>query len=81
MPVLPTMLSPHLDSVPSHQWTPDTYFQLATGSGTNRLRLDVLYERTRADTLDLARSRPSSLEPKDLVWSGDVVCAVAWEVP
>ena len=59
-----------------HQWTPETYFQLATGSGMNRLRLDVLDERTRADTLDLARSRLSSLEPEHLVWSGDVVCAV-----
>ena len=63
----------------THQWTPDTYFQLATGSGMNRQRLDVLDEGARAETLDVARSRLSSLEPEDLVWSGDVVCAVARE--
>ena len=61
----------------SHQWTAETYFQLATGSGMNRVRLDVLDEPTRAATLDLARTRLSSLEPKDLLWSGDVICAVA----
>ena len=60
-----------------HQWTPETYFQLATGSGMNRLRLEVLDEQARAETLDLAHRRLSLLEPEDLVWSGDVVCAVA----
>lgn len=61
----------------SHQWTPDTYIQLASGSGMNRLRLDALDEQTRADTLGLAHRRVSSLEAKDLLWSGDVICAVA----
>ena len=43
----------------------------------NRFRLDALDEKTRADTLDLARTRLASLEAKDLLWSGDVICAVA----
>jgi SAM-dependent methyltransferase len=60
-----------------HQWTPDTYFQLATGSGLNRRRLDVLDEATRVDAIELARMRLSGLEAPDLVWSGGVVCAVA----
>jgi len=61
----------------SHQWTPDAYFRLATGSGMNRQRLDVLDDQARAATLDLARRRIAALTPSDLVWSGKVVCAVA----
>jgi hypothetical protein len=61
----------------NHQWTPDTYFQHAEGLGLNRVRLDVLDEQARAETLNRARVRLSSLEPEDLLWSGDVVCAVA----
>ena len=60
-----------------HQWTADTYLQLATGSGMNRHRLDVLDEQSRTATLDVARRRLSSLKPNDLLWSGDVICAVA----
>jgi SAM-dependent methyltransferase len=61
----------------SRQWTPAAYLDLATGSGMNRVRLDALDERTRANTLELARNRLSSLPPEDLFWSGDVVCAAA----
>jgi hypothetical protein len=60
-----------------HQWTPDAYFRLATGSGMNRHRLDALDEQSRAATLDLAWRRLSALEPQDLLRSGDVICAVA----
>lgn len=61
----------------SQQWTADTYFQLATGSGMNRVRLDVLDDQARTSTLELAHQRLASLAPEELLWSGDVVCAVA----
>ena len=60
-----------------HQWTPDTYWQLATGSGLNRLRLDALNDQTRAQTLTRVRQRLAALRPSDFAWSGEVVCAVA----
>jgi SAM-dependent methyltransferase len=59
-----------------HQWTPETYWRLATGSGLNRLRLAALDEQTRADTLRSARRRLAELPPADFAWSGEVVCAV-----
>ena len=61
----------------SHQWTQESYCQLATGSGLNRLRLEALDEPTRAKTVALARKRLDELEAKDFAWSGVVVCAVA----
>jgi trans-aconitate methyltransferase len=61
----------------SHQWTPDTYWQLATGSGLNRLRLDTLDEETRTDTLTVARQRLAALQPPDFAWTGTVICSVA----
>ena len=60
-----------------HQWTPDTYWKLASGSGLNRLRLQVLDDGTRADALARARDRLSNLPPQDFEWSGEVICAVA----
>jgi ubiquinone/menaquinone biosynthesis C-methylase UbiE len=61
----------------SHQWTPDTYWQLATGSGLNRLRLERLDDEMRADTLTVARQRLAALQPRDFAWTGTVVCSVA----
>jgi ubiquinone/menaquinone biosynthesis C-methylase UbiE len=59
------------------QWTLDTYWQMATGSGLNRLRLDQLDYAARADTLTRARRRLQNLEAADFAWRGEVVCAVA----
>lgn len=59
------------------QWSAASYFALATGSGMNRTRLDVLDPPTLAATLELARTRINALDVSDLEWSGDVVCAVA----
>jgi ubiquinone/menaquinone biosynthesis C-methylase UbiE len=61
----------------SHQWTPDTYWQMATGSGLNRVRLDALDEDVRAATLGRARQRLEALDPTDFAWAGQVVCAIA----
>jgi hypothetical protein len=61
----------------SHQWTPDTYWKLASGSGVNRTRLAALDDRTRADTMTRAQVRLAELETSDFAWTGEVVCAVA----
>ena len=61
----------------AHQWTADTYWRLAAGSGVNRVRLDALDVATRAATLQRARQRLDSLDPADFAWTGEVVCAVA----
>ena len=61
----------------SHQWTPDTYWQMATGSGMNRMRLEALDEDVRAATLGRARQRLDTLEATDFAWAGQVVCAIA----
>jgi SAM-dependent methyltransferase len=60
-----------------HQWTPESYWRLATGSGLNRLRLDALDEQARVETLRLAHQRLSELQPVDFAWTGEVICAVA----
>jgi ubiquinone/menaquinone biosynthesis C-methylase UbiE len=60
-----------------HQWTPATYFRLAIGNGLNQLRLDTLEEQTRAETLQLASQRLAELQPADLAWTGEVICATA----
>jgi ubiquinone/menaquinone biosynthesis C-methylase UbiE len=61
----------------SHQWTPDTYWQMATGSGLNRVRLDALDDDVRAAALGRARQRLEALDPTDFAWAGQVVCAIA----
>jgi ubiquinone/menaquinone biosynthesis C-methylase UbiE len=61
----------------SHQWTPETYWQLATGSGLNRVRLDALDDDVRTATLGRARQRLEALDPTDFAWTGQVVCAIA----
>jgi SAM-dependent methyltransferase len=59
-----------------HQWDAPTYWQLATGSGVNRTRLDQLEPQVRAETLDSARRRLDALPSEAFRWSGQVVCAV-----
>jgi SAM-dependent methyltransferase len=60
-----------------HQWTPESYLRLATGSGVNQLRLAALEPRARDAVVDRARERLGALEPDAFAWSGEVVCAVA----
>lgn len=59
-----------------HQWDPSTYWQLATGSGMNRARLDQLEPSVRAETLRRVRRRLDALPSDAFRWSGQVVCAV-----
>jgi SAM-dependent methyltransferase len=61
----------------SHQWNPDTFWRLVTGSGQNRLRLDGVDDQTRQSVLTLARRRLASLGPDDYEWTGEVTCLIA----
>jgi SAM-dependent methyltransferase len=60
-----------------HQWDPSTYWQLATGFGVNRTRLQQLNPATRTEVLDHARERLDTLPPSAFSWTGQVLCAVA----
>lgn len=60
-----------------HHWDPPTYWQLATGSGVNKLRLQQLDPTARADVLDRARRRLFDLPSDAFNWTGKVLCAVA----
>jgi SAM-dependent methyltransferase len=64
-----------------HQWDPPTYWQLATGSGVNRLRLQQLDPITRAHVLHRARQRLDALPLGAFNWTGRVLCAVATKPP
>lgn len=61
----------------SHQWQPSTYWEMATGSGLNRTRLQRIDADARRGVLDRARERLETLRREDYAWSGEVVCAVA----
>jgi ubiquinone/menaquinone biosynthesis C-methylase UbiE len=61
----------------SHQWTAETYWRLAIGSGPNRLRIDALAEPVRTEALEHARRRMDELDAASLAWSGEVVCTVS----
>jgi SAM-dependent methyltransferase len=61
----------------SHQWEPATYWQLATGSGFNRTRLQRLDPDARREVLAVAQERLDILGAEDYAWSGEVVCAIA----
>jgi SAM-dependent methyltransferase len=60
-----------------HRWDPPSFWQLATGSGVNRRRLDLIDASTRRDLLAHLRDRLDALDPDDFAWSGEVVCTVA----
>ena len=61
----------------NHRWEPATFWQLVTGTGANRARLQLVDPETRARLLASIRARLDSLDPDDFVWWGEVVCAVA----
>jgi SAM-dependent methyltransferase len=60
-----------------HQWDAATYWQLATGSGVNRMRLQQLDPTARTQVLDHARRRLDGLPLDAFSWTGKVLCAVA----
>jgi hypothetical protein len=59
------------------QWDRSSYFRLASGGGASRARLSLVDSATRAKVLVLLRQRLEQLSPGDLLWEGEVICAVA----
>jgi SAM-dependent methyltransferase len=61
----------------THRWEPATFWQLVTGTGAYRARLQLADPDTRTRLLPSVRARLDALDPDDFVWWGEVVCAVA----
>jgi len=59
------------------QWDRASYLRLASGGGASRVRLSLVGSATRADVLALLRRGLEHLSPGDLLWEGEVICAVA----
>ena len=60
-----------------HEWDQSSFWELASGSGSNRIRLSQLGSAARAGVLARLTSTLSQLGPGDFVWEGEVICAVA----
>jgi len=60
-----------------HQWDRSSFWELATGSGTGRVRLSLVDAATRASVLTRGHSRLGQLAPHDYRWEGEIICAVA----
>ena len=60
-----------------HEWDRSSFWELASGSGSNRIRLSQLGSAARAGVLARLTSTLSQLGPGDFVWEGEVICAVA----
>jgi SAM-dependent methyltransferase len=63
-----------------HQWDSATFWELATGSGANQLRLSHVDAATGVGVLARAQSDLSRLTPKDFLWEGEIICAIATKV-
>ena len=61
----------------SKQWDAESFFALATGSGTSRQRLAQLDPAVVTPMLEQVRERFDRLGPEDFRWEGEVICAVA----
>jgi SAM-dependent methyltransferase len=59
------------------QWDPKSFWALATGSGVNRQRLELIDRERRSRLLARFRGQLSKLGPEDYRWEGEVICAVA----
>jgi ubiquinone/menaquinone biosynthesis C-methylase UbiE len=61
-----------------HVFTPERFWELRTGSGSNRVRLSALSEPDRRRVLDEMRERFAQLDPqRDYVFRGELICAVS----
>jgi hypothetical protein len=60
-----------------HEWDRSSFWELASGSGSNRIRLSQLGSAARAGVLARLTSTLSQLGAGDFVWEGAVICAVA----
>jgi hypothetical protein len=59
------------------QWDPSWYLRLAAGGGANRARLARVDAATRADVLKRLGCALNRLGPADLLFEGEVLCAIA----
>jgi SAM-dependent methyltransferase len=59
------------------QWDPESFWALATGSGVNRQRLDLIDRERRSQLLARFRGQLNKLGPEDYRWEGEVICAMA----
>jgi len=60
-----------------HQWDRSSYWELATGWGANRARLNRIDAGARARLLDRVHADLDRLDPAGFRWDGEVICAVA----
>jgi SAM-dependent methyltransferase len=60
-----------------HQWDRSSFWELASGSGPNRVRLSRLGPAARAAVLARLSSALGQLAPPDFAWEGEIICAVA----
>ncbi len=61
----------------SHQWDPPAFWKLANEAGTNGIRLGGVDAATRTDVLARMQAGLTRLAPRDFLWEGEVICAVA----
>jgi hypothetical protein len=59
------------------QWDPSSFWELATGSGANRVRLSLISAPVRAAVQARAQTALSRLGRQDFRWEGEIVCATA----
>jgi len=59
------------------QWDRSSFLELASGGAANRVRLSLVDAATRRDALARLRLGLERLAPEDLLWEGEVICAVA----
>jgi SAM-dependent methyltransferase len=60
-----------------HQWDRSSYWELATGWGVNRVRLNRIDAGARARLLARVHADLDRLDPAGFRWEGEVICAVA----
>ena len=60
-----------------HQWDRSSYWELATGWGPDRARLNRIDAGARGRLLDRVHADLDRLDPAGFRWEGEVICAVA----
>jgi SAM-dependent methyltransferase len=60
-----------------HQWDRSAYWELTTGWGANRVRLNRIDAGARVRLLDRVHADLDRLDPAGFRWEGEIICAVA----
>jgi SAM-dependent methyltransferase len=61
----------------SRQWDRSSYLRLVVGGGASRVRLSRVDAATRTDVLERLERAVERLPPDDLLFEGEVLCAIA----